>query len=88
MDKFFTEMNRARFDRGCLIGVSSRRHKPLLDRGIILSLGFGGWDMLPTGSSSSPVVEPIDPFERDIFDGLERLPWAPLVDHLGLLKGH
>ena len=32
------------------------------------------------------VVEPVDPFERGEFDGLEVSPWSAPPDHLGLVE--
>ena len=32
------------------------------------------------------MVEPVDPFERGVFDRLERPPRPTPVDHLGLVK--
>ncbi len=32
------------------------------------------------------VVEPGDPFERGIFDGLPAFPWPSTMDHLGLVE--
>src|ERR1700712_5819471 len=41
--------------------------------------------MLPMGSRS-PVVEPVDPFQRRELDGLEVSPWPAAMDHLGLVE--
>ena len=57
----------------------------MFDHGIVLLLGFGGRDVA-NGFEQPAVVEPVDPFERGVFDGLERSPWSPPVDHLGLVK--
>ena len=32
------------------------------------------------------MVEPVDPFERGVFDRFEVAPWSPPVDHLGPVK--
>ena len=63
----------------------SRGHRPLFDHGIVLLFGFGGRDVAD-GFQQPSVVEPVDPFEGRIFDGFERPPWSPPVDHLGLVK--
>jgi hypothetical protein len=57
----------------------------LFDHGIVLLLGFCGWD-IADGFEQPPVVEPVDPFESGIFDGLERSPRSPPVDDLGFVK--
>ena len=47
--------------------------------------GFGRWD-ISEGLKQPSVVEPVNPFERGIFDSFERSPWTSPVDHLGLVK--
>lgn len=49
------------------------------------SLSFGGRDVADR-PQDPPVVEPIDPFQGGVFDGLEGSPWSTPVDHLGLVK--
>jgi hypothetical protein len=48
-----------------------------------VSLGFCGRDV-PDWLEQAAVVEPVDPFQRGVFDGLEAAPWATTVDDLGL----
>ena len=67
------------------VWFESRGHSRLFYRRIIALLGFGGRDVA-NGFEQPPVVEPVDPFEGRIFDGLERSPRPPPVDHLGLVK--
>ena len=31
-----------------------------------------------------PVIEPVDPFERGVFDGIEGLPWSAPMNEFGL----
>ncbi len=67
------------------IGFESRGHRPLFDHSIVFLLGFGRRDVAD-GLEQSAVVEPVDPFERGVFDGLERSPGSAAMDHFGLLK--
>ena len=46
---------------------------------------FGGRDVAD-GLQQSPVVEPVDPFQGGVFDGLEGSPRPSSVDHLGLVE--
>jgi hypothetical protein len=57
----------------------------VVQHGVILCFGFSGWDMTD-GLEQAPVVEPVDPFKRGIFDRFERSPWPSPVDDLGLVK--
>jgi hypothetical protein len=47
-----------------------------------LFLCFCGRDVA-NGFEQAPVVEPVYPFERGVFDRFERSPRSPPVDHLG-----
>ena len=57
----------------------------MFDHGIVLLLSFGGWDVA-NGFEQPLVVEPVDPFERGVFDRFEVAPPPAPVDHLGLVK--
>lgn len=46
------------------------------------SLSFGGRDVA-NGPQDSPVVEPIDPFQGGVFNGLEGPPWLTFMDYCG-----
>ncbi len=48
-----------------------------------IGLGFCGRDVADWLEQAA-VVEPVDPFERCVFDGLEASPWAATVDDFGL----
>ena len=50
---------------------------------IEVGLGFG-WRDVPDGLEETAVVEPVHPFERRVFHGLEAAPRSPAVDDLGL----
>jgi hypothetical protein len=47
-----------------------RRHRRVVEAGVVALLGFGGRDVAD-GFKQSPVVEPIDPFEGGELDGFE-----------------
>lgn len=47
--------------------------------------GFCGWDVAD-GLKQAAVVEPIHPFERNVFDGFEAAPRAATVDDFGFEK--
>ena len=38
------------------------------------------------GSQQPAMVEPVDPFERGVFDGFKAAPRSTPVDHLGLVE--
>src|SRR5271168_2639960 len=42
--------------------------------------------MLPMGSSSQAIIEPVHPFQRRELDSLEGPPWPAAVDDLGLVE--
>ena len=67
------------------IWFESRGHSRLFYRRIIMLLGFGGRDVAD-GFEQAAMVEPVDPFEGRIFDGLERPPWSSPMNNLGLVK--
>jgi hypothetical protein len=50
-----------------------------------LFFGLGRRDV-GDGFEQSPVIEPIDLFQRRLFDGFEAAPWPASVDHIGLIK--
>ncbi len=57
----------------------------LVQRREISLFGLGGRDVADRLQKAS-VVEPIDPFERREFDGLQRFPRSAPTDDLGLVK--
>ena len=63
----------------------SRRHIDVIRGSIILFFGFGRRDVSDR-FEQSPVVEPVDPLERGIFDGFEAAPRPASVDHLGFVE--
>ena len=56
-------------------------HGWLVQHGIVALFSFGGRD-ISDGLQQSPVVEPVDPFQGGVFDGLEGSPWSSSVYHL------
>ena len=48
-----------------------RGHGDVVQHGIVSLFGFGRWDV-SDGLQQSPMVEPVDPFERGKLDGFER----------------
>ena len=47
--------------------------------------GFGfGWRDVADGPEETPVVEPVDPFQRGELDGFEGAPWSGSMDDRGL----
>ena len=52
---------------------------------IVGSYHLGGRDV-PDGLEKSPIVEPVDPFERGVLDGFDRAPRTAPVDDLGLVE--
>ena len=62
-----------------------RGHGDVVQHGVISFLGFGGRD-ITDGLQQPPVVEPVNPFKRGIFDSFKRSPWTSPVDYLGLVK--
>jgi hypothetical protein len=53
--------------------------------GIIACFGLGGRD-ISDGFEQAAVVEPVDPFERGEFDGLDAAPRSAPVNDLGLVE--
>jgi hypothetical protein len=53
--------------------------------GVVLRLGFGRRD-IADGFEQAAVIEPVDPFQRGVFDIFERAPRALPVDELGLVE--
>ena len=51
---------------------------------IILFFGFGRRDVAD-GLQQPAMVEPVDPFDRGVFDGFKAAPRSTPVDHLGLV---
>jgi hypothetical protein len=45
-----------------------------------------GWRDTPDGLEQAAVDEPVDPFQRGIFDGLEAAPWAATMNDFCLLE--
>ena len=60
-----------------------RGHRHDLKLGVVGGFRLGGRDVAD-GLEQTPVVEPVDPFERGELDRLEGAPWTTPVDHLGL----
>ena len=65
--------------------MSHAAYSRLFYRRIIALLGFGGRDVTD-GFEQPPMAEPVDPFERGVFDSLEAEPRATPMDNLGLVK--
>ena len=59
-----------------------RGHGDVVHHGIVSLFGFRR-RYVADGLQQSPMVEPVDPFERGELDGFEVAPWSPPVDHLG-----
>ena len=56
-----------------------------VQHGVISFFGLC-WRHVSDGFQKTPVVEPIDPFERGELHGFEIAPWSSPVDDLGLVK--
>ena len=67
------------------VWFESPGHRPLFDHGIVFLLSFV-WRDLADVFEQPPVVGSVDPFECHVFDGVERSPWLPPVDHLDFSK--
>lgn len=63
----------------------SRCHIHCFDVSIILFFGFGGRDVSDRLEQTA-VIEPVDPFERGIFNRLEGSPGSASMDDLGLVE--
>jgi len=50
---------------------------------VVVGLGFGGRDV-PDGFEQATVVEPVHPFQRGVFHGLEAAPRTATMDDFGL----
>lgn len=53
--------------------------------GVAELLSFGLWNV-PDRLQQAPIVKPIDPFQRGVFDGFERAPRSSTMDHLGFVE--
>src|SRR3546814_13668228 len=62
-----------------------RSHGDVVQHGVISFFGFSGRDVSDR-LEQPPVVEPVDPFERGIFDSFKGSPRTSPVDHLRLVK--
>jgi len=62
-----------------------RRHSGRRERGIVGSFGFRRRDVAD-GLEEPAVIEPFDPFQRGVLDGLVGAPRAAPVDDLGLVE--
>ena len=62
-----------------------RGHGDVVQHGVISFFCFG-WRDTSDRLQESPVVEPVDPFERGIFDSFKRSPRTSPLDHFGLVK--
>src|SRR3546814_10457725 len=60
-----------------------RSHGDVVQHGVISFFGFSGRDVSDR-LEQPPVVEPVDPFERGIFDSFKGSPRTSPVDHLRL----
>ena len=60
-------------------------HWGVVQHSVVAFLGFGRW-YVADGREEPAIVEPVDPFERGVFNGLEGSPRTSSVDHLGLVK--
>ena len=67
------------------ISFESRRHRWMLQQGVVAFLGFCRRDVAD-GLQEPPVVEPVDPFQCRELDGLEVSPWPAPMDHLRLVE--
>jgi hypothetical protein len=47
---------------------------------------FLGWGNVADGFEDSAVVEPVDPFQGGVFDGVEVLPRSLSSDDIGLVE--
>src|SRR3546814_12365258 len=63
-----------------------RSHGDVVQHGVISFFGFSGRDVADR-LEQPPVVEPVDPFERGIFDSFKGSPRTSPVDHLRLEIG-
>lgn len=63
----------------------SRRDGDALGLSIVARFGLGGRDVA-NGFEEAPVVQPVNPFQGDEFDGLQGAPWSAAPDHLGLVE--
>lgn len=62
-----------------------RSHGGVVEHGVVSLLGDRRRDVAD-GPKQAAVVETVAPFERGVFDGLERSPRSPVMDHLGLVE--
>lgn len=77
----FLALNRAGFAGGLFWSVT----RPWVQFPEPYRVGFGFCERdVPYRIEEPPVVEPVEPFKRGIFDSLEAAPWAATVDDLSL----
>ena len=57
----------------------------MFDHSIVLFLSFGGRDIADR-FEQPPMVEPVDPFKRGVFDSLEAAPGSTPVYDFGFVK--
>ena len=67
------------------ISFKSCGHGWRVRHGVVSSFGLC-WRNVSDGLQKTPVVEPIDPFERGELHGLEVAPRSPALDDLDLVK--
>jgi hypothetical protein len=65
--------------------VKLRCHRDIVQHIVISLLSFDRRDA-PDGLQEPPAVKPIDPFQRGVFDGLDRPPRPSAVDYLGFVE--
>src|SRR5689334_6294914 len=58
-------------------------HRPLT--AVVGLLKLCRWN-IPEGLEQTPVVEPVDPFERRELHGVDVSPWSASADDLGLVE--
>ena len=52
---------------------------------MVVGFVFGWWDVSDR-LQDSLVVEPVDPFQGDVFDVVESFPWSFAADEFGLVE--
>jgi hypothetical protein len=52
---------------------------------VVVGFVFGWWDVSDR-LEDALVVEPVDPFQRGVFDVVESVPWSLSVDDFGLVE--
>ena len=60
-------------------------HCCIVQRGVVAILCLS-WRDVSDGRKETPVVEPVNPLERGVFDGFKGSPWTSAMDDFGLVK--